>query len=69
MDKLNQSFPDPSKFTHDEEFLYAAKVSSVFKKVISEFLGWIDGEIEQAKFLRKKEKNEISDPFAIGRGE
>ena len=66
MDKLNQSFPDPSAFTSESEFLYAAKTSSVFKKVIAEILGWVDEQVEEAKFLRRKEKGEIKDNFRIG---
>ena len=67
MDKLNQSFPDPSKFTKEEEFLYAAKVTSVFKKVIAEILGWVDQQIDTAKFLEKKKNGEVDDKFRIGR--
>mgnify|MGYP001608017281 FL=1 len=66
MDKLNQSFPDPARFTHEEEFVYAAKVTSVFKKVIAEILSWVDAQVEQAKFLRKKESGDIKNPFEIG---
>ncbi len=66
LEKLNQSFPDPSTFTKDEEFLYAAKVSSVFKKVIAELLMWIDNQVEQAKHLEKKQKGQIKDNFSIG---
>lgn len=66
MDKLNQSFPDPSKFTKEEEFVYAAKVTSVFKKVVAELLGWIDQKVEEAKHLQIKQKGEIQDPFRIG---
>lgn len=58
MDKLNQSFPDPSKFTKEEEFVYAAKTASVFKKVIAELLGWIDGQESAAKEYEKKKKGE-----------
>ena len=66
-DKLNQSFPDPSKFTKEEEFVYAAKVASVFKKVVAEILGYVESEINQAKYLRKKDKGEIKETFDIGR--
>ena len=66
MDKLNQSFPDPSKFTKEEEFVYAAKVSSIFKKVVAEILGWVDANVTQAKSLSAREKGNIPDPFAIG---
>lgn len=66
MDKLNQSFPDPSKFTKEEEFLYAAKVTSVFKKVIAEILGWTEQKVEEGKHLQKKEKGQIKDSFQIG---
>ena len=66
MAKLQESFPDPAKFTNDNDFTYAAKVTSVFKKVVAEILGWVDGQGEQAKYLRKKEKGEIKDGFQIG---
>ena len=66
MDKLNQSFPDPSKFTKEEEFVYAAKVTSVFKKVVAEILGWVDQNVTEAQFLTKKEKGEMQDPFELG---
>ena len=65
--KLNQSFPDPAQFKNEEEFTYAAKVASVFKKVCAEILQWTDAQVEQAKFLEKKEKGEIKDNFEIGR--
>ena len=64
--RLNQSFPDPSQFTKEEEFTYAAKTTSVYKKVISELLSWIDGQVEAAKALRKKKENLTQDPFEIG---
>ncbi len=67
MDKLNQAFPDPSAFKKEEEFLYAAKTSSVFKKVIAELLGWVDMQIETAKTLRSKKENKNQDSFQIGR--
>jgi len=67
VDKLNQSFPDPSAFKKEEEFIYAAKTSSVFKKVIAELLGWVDSQIETAKVLRKKKENSTQDSFQIGR--
>jgi len=66
MDKLNQSFPDPSKFTKEEEFIYAAKTASVFKKVIAELLQWVEGHIEMAKHLQAKEKGELKEKFQIG---
>ena len=67
LEKLNQSFPDPSQFTNEDEFLYAAKVASVFKKVIAELLQWLDSQVEQAKYLEKKERGELpEDTFRIG---
>lgn len=66
MDKLNQSFPDPSKFEGEKAFLYAALTASVFKKVIAELLGWIDQKIAEAKHLQIKAKGELKDPFNIG---
>lgn len=64
--KLRESFPDPVKFTKEEEFVYAAKVTSVFKKVVGELLGWFEAHIDQAKKLEQKEKG-LQDPFEIGR--
>lgn len=66
MDKLTQSFPDPSAFDSEEKFTYAAKTTSVFKKVVAELIQWIDQSIEQAKFLEKKQKGEIKDNFELG---
>lgn len=66
LDKLNQAFPDPSSFTKEEDFVYAAKVTSVFKKVIAELLQYVDGHIEQAKALKEKQKGAIKEPFEIG---
>ena len=64
--KLNQSFPDPSQFTSDEDFLYAAKTSAVYKKVIAELLMWVESNGNQADFLEKKSKGELENKFAIG---
>ena len=64
--KLNQSFPDPSKFTKEEEFVYAAKVTSVFKKVIAEILGWVEEQKAMAEKLENKRKKGDEDPFRIG---
>ena len=66
-EKLNQSFPDPAKFTKEEEFLYAAKVASIFKKVIAEILQWIGYQKEEAKRLIKKQEKGSRDPFEIGK--
>lgn len=65
-EKLNQSFPDPSQFTSDEDFLYAAKTSAVFKKVIAEILQWVEANGNQAQFLEKKSKGELENKFSIG---
>lgn len=65
-DKLNQSFPDPSQFKEESEFLYAAKVASVFKKVVAEILQWVKQNEEQTEYLEKKNKGEIKDTFSIG---
>ena len=66
-DKLNQAFPDPSKFTKEEEFVYAAKVSSVFKKVVGELLLWLDTSTAEADYLEKKDKGLIDKSFDIGK--
>ena len=66
LDKLNQSFPDPASFTKEEEFVYAAKVSSVFKKVVAELISWIDNKGAEADHLIKKGKCELTNNFQIG---
>ena len=65
--KLNQSFPDPSEFTSDQEYLYAAKTASVFKKVIAEILMFIDGHKSRLEFLNEKAEGKTEEPFAIGK--
>ena len=64
--RLNQSFPDPSKFKDEREFFYAAAMASTFKKVIAEILMWIDAKKDEALFLSRKEKGENKDNFNIG---
>lgn len=69
LDKLNQSFPDPTKITginRDEQFLYEAKVAAIFKKVVAEILQFVEGHVQQAKFLERKEKGQETDPFQLG---
>lgn len=46
--------------------MYAAKVASVFKKVVAELLGWVDAKVEDAKFLEKKDKGQVMDPVVGG---
>lgn len=70
VDKLNQSFPDPSAFAGavdpKEAFLYAALTASIFKKVIAEILRVVDMKVEEAKALEEKKKSRTKDPFEIG---
>jgi hypothetical protein len=65
--KRDQSFPDPSAFTNDADFNYAAKTVSLYKKVVQELLIEIEKYKETATFLHKKENGELIDPFGIGR--
>ena len=64
VERLNQSFPDPSQFKKEEEFVYAAKTASILKKVIVELLAYFEQHKAQAVHLRKK-KDQV-DPFKIG---
>lgn len=64
--KLNQSFPDPSQFTKEEDFTYAAKTTSIFKKVVAEILGWADQQVATAKALEAKKEGKIVKEFNIG---
>lgn len=52
--KLNQSFPDPSQFKDEQEFLYAAKVSAVFKKVTAEILMYVEQQVQAHNEIHKK---------------
>ena len=67
LDKVNQSFPDPSQFKVKDEWEYAAMVASVFKKVGSEFINWLENHREVVKFLNKKQRGEVTDDFQIGK--
>lgn len=66
MDKINQSFPDPSEFSKREDWDYAAMVASVYKKVGAEFINWLESNRGIVEHLRKKEKGEVKDTFQIG---
>ena len=67
MDKLNQSFPDPSQFKEEKEFFYAAAMASTFKKVIAELIGWIEQNKDIKKQLEDKAEGKVKDNFGIGR--
>ena len=60
MGKLNQSFPDPLQFKDDNEFNYAAKTASIFKKVIAELLQIFEMKEEEVKLLEEKRKNGVN---------
>src|SRR3990167_5256417 len=64
MDKLNQSFPDPSQFKEMTEYNYAAITASLFKKVVAEIVGWVDMQDHAVGELVKKQKGE--NKFNIG---
>lgn len=64
--KLNQSFPDPSQFSGEKEFLYAALTASLFKKVIVEMLQYVDSQKDIKEALDKKLKNKVTKQFNIG---
>ena len=64
MERLNQTFPDPSQFKEEKEFNYAAITASLFKKVIAELLGWINAQDNVIADLTKKQKGE--NQFNIG---
>lgn len=64
--KLNQAFPDPSQFTSDADYLYAAKTASIFKKVIAELLMFMDGNQKQMEFLNDKASGKVKETFDIG---
>lgn len=61
MAKLNQSFPDPIEFKSDEDYLYAAKTASIFKKVIAELLQVFEMKAQEVIALEEKKKNGVDD--------
>jgi len=56
-------------FSNDADFTYAAKVTSIYKKVISELLIDVDNNVKAAIYLREKEKGQVKDNFGIGRSD
>lgn len=64
--QLNQAFPDPSAFTGDDTYLYAAKTTSIYKKIIAELLQWVEGHEQRLAELQSKRDSKEADPFAIG---
>lgn len=66
-DKRNASFPDPAHFTSEADFTYAAKVASVFKKVVTEILQEVENQCAAAEAYDKKvEEPDNSNKFSIG---
>ncbi len=64
--KRDQSFPDPSKFKNEDEFLYAAKVTSVFTKTVAEILLWIEEKEQAIAFYEAKKEGKENNKFDIG---
>jgi hypothetical protein len=66
-DKRSKSYPDPTQFKNEKEFLYAAAMASLFKKVIAELLHYLEVEVpDRIRQLEAKKKGEVKD-FGIGR--
>ena len=66
-ERQTKSYPDPTEFKSEKEFLYAAELASVFKKVIAELLHYLEVEVpDRVKSLEAKKKGEVKD-FGIGR--
>ena len=66
LSKLNQSFPDPSQFKEDKEFMYAALTASVFKKVIAEIMMYFEANADAYNKLESK-KFKKHNEYAIGK--
>ena len=64
--KLNQSFPDPSQFTSEKDFTYAALTASVFKKVIAEVMMYFEANKDAFNKLNTK-KFKQHNAFDIGK--
>lgn len=69
MAKRDQAYPDPLQFKKDDEFLYAAKAASIFKKVVAEIIDMVDQQIAMAKHLQDKRDDKIKDKFTLEGGE
>ena len=66
-ERRSKSYPDPTEFKSEKEFLYAAQTASLFKKVIAELLHYLEVEVpDEIKQLEMKKKGEVKD-FGIGR--
>lgn len=52
--KKQESFPDPTNFNNDEEYLYAAKYASIYKKVIGEIIGQLQSYNNTFETLSQK---------------
>lgn len=62
-----KSFPNPSEFKTRDEFLYAAEVSSAYKKVALEVLAFVESRVEGAeKFAKDAVQPEVNN-FQIGK--
>lgn len=66
-ERRSKSYPDPTDFKSEKEFLHAAITASLFKKVIAELLHYLEVEVpDRIKALEAKKKDEVKD-FGIGR--
>lgn len=63
---MNQAFPDPASFKLEEEFNYAAKVTSVFKKVVVEILQYVESECQTLEALNQKKFGKKDTKYQIG---
>src|SRR3990167_8684629 len=64
--KQSKSYPDPTEFKSEKEFLYAASTASLFKKVIAELLHYMEIEVpDRIKQLEMKQRGQERN-FGIG---
>lgn len=66
--QLREAFPDPTAFENDEKYLYAAKTTSIYKKIIAELLQWVESHEQRLLALQKKLDGQVEvDNFEIGK--
>ena len=68
-ERRSKSYPDPTEFKSEKEFLHAATTASLFKKVIAELLHYLEVEVpDRIKQLEGKREGKEKN-FGIGRPE
>ena len=60
---LHHSWVNPRECKDVKEFGWQELQRADYAQFVKEFLAWVEGQIEAADFLRKKERGEVKDDF------